>query len=110
MNDHVLVEIQKGMYGLPQVGLIAQEHLNTHISASGYTPSRYTPGFYTHTTRKTTFTLVVDDFGIKYHHKHDALHEVLKNKYIITIDWKVELYIGISLNWTYKNEWSIFLC
>ena len=95
MNDHVLVEIQKGMYGLPQVGLIAQEHLNTHISASGYTPSRYTPGFYTHTTRKTTFTLVVDDFGIKYHYKHDALPllYVLKKKYTITTDWKGALYI-----------------
>ena len=64
------------------------------------------PGLYAHNTRKTTFILVVDDFGIKYHHKHDALHslEVLKNKYTITIDWKGELYIGISLNWNYKKR------
>ena len=74
VNDHVLVEIRKGMYGLPQVDLIAQERLNIHLAASGYTPTRHTLGLYTHNNRKTTFTLVVDDFGIKYHHKHDALH------------------------------------
>ena len=106
VNDHVLVEIRKVMYGLPQAGLIAQEILNIHLAASSYTPSRHTPGLYTHNKRKTTFTLVVDDFGIKYHHKHDALHllEVLKQKYTITTDWKGELYIGISLKWNYKKR------
>ena len=99
VNDHVLVEISKGMYGLPQAGLITHERLNIHLAASGYTPSRYTPGLYTHNKQKTTFTLVVDDFGIKHHHKHDELHllEVLKKKYTITTDWKGELYIDISL-------------
>ena len=105
VNNHVLVEIKKVMYGLPQAGLIAQEILNIHLAASSYTPSRHTLGLYTHNRRKTTFTLVVDDFGIKYHHKHDALHllEVLKKKYTITTDWKGELYIGISLKLDYKK-------
>ena len=87
-NSHVLVEIRKGMYGLPQAGLIAQERLNTHLATGGYTPAKHTPGLYTHHTIKTTFTLVVDDFGIKYHHKHDALHllTLLQKKYNITID------------------------
>ena len=106
VNNHVLVEIRKGMYGLPQAGLIAQERFNIHLGASGYTLSMHTPGFYTYHKRKTTFTLVVDDFGIKYYHKHDALHllEVLKTKYTITTDWKGELYIGISFKWNYKKR------
>ena len=62
------------MYDLPQAGLIAQERLNIHLATSGYTPVRHIPGFYTHNTRKIIFILVVDDFGIKYHHTNDALH------------------------------------
>ena len=64
VNTNVLVEIRKGMYGLPQADLIAQERLNIHLTASGYIPARYTPSLYTHHTLKTTFMLVVDDFDI----------------------------------------------
>ena len=88
VNDHTLMEIRKCMYDLPQAGIIVQERLNIHLAANGYTPSRHTPRLHTHTTHKTTFTLMGDDFGIKYHHKHDALYllHVLKEKYTITTD------------------------
>ena len=59
----MLVEIRKGMYGLPQAVLLVQEQLNIHLATGGYTPANHTPGLYTHHTLKTTFTLVVDDFG-----------------------------------------------
>ena len=54
---------------------------------------------YTCRTLKTTFTLVVDDFGVKYHHRYDALHllNLLEVKYKITTDWKGALCIGITL-------------
>ena len=82
------------MYGLPQAGLIAQDRLNIYLAASSYTASKHRPRLYIHTTRKYTFTLVVNDFEIKYHHKHDALHllHVLKEKCKITTDWKGEHY------------------
>ena len=104
-NSHVLVEIRKGMYGLPQADLIAQERLNNHRATGGYTPAKHTPGLYTHHTLKTTFTLVVDDFGMKYHHKHDALHllTLLQKKYKISTYWKGGLYIGIALAWNYRK-------
>ena len=99
VNNNVLVEIRKGIYGLPQAGLIAQQRLNTHLSKHGYTPAASTPGLYIHHTRKTTFTLIVDDFGVKYHNKTDALHIInyLKEQYTITTDWTGKLYIGITL-------------
>ena len=55
--------------------------------------------------QKTTFTLVVDDFGVKYHNTTDALHIInsLKEQYSITIDWIGKLYIGITLHWNYKK-------
>ena len=69
VNGHVMVEIRKGMYGLPQAGLLAQQRLNAHLLKFGYNKCTHTPGLYTHHTRPTTFTFVVDDFGMKYHSK-----------------------------------------
>ena len=55
--------------------------------------------------KKSTFTLAVDDFEVKYHNKIDALHIInyLKEQYSITTDWTGQLYIGITLHWNYKK-------
>ena len=52
--------------------------------------------------KKTTaspinFTLVVDDFGVKYSGKEHALHlkAALEEKYKATTDWEEKLCIGI---------------
>ena len=37
-------------------------------------PPKYTPGLYLHKTRPISFTLVVDDFGVKYVDKENTLH------------------------------------
>ena len=47
----VYVEILKGMYGLPQAGIIAQELLEKRLNARGYKQSEFTPGLWTHETR-----------------------------------------------------------
>ena len=49
------------------------------------------------------FTLVVDDFGIKYtgKHKFDHLVKTLRKYYKLTIDETGGLYCGITLNWNY---------
>ena len=56
----------KGVYGLPQAGLIAQKRLNVHLLKIGNTKCEHTSGLYAHITRATIFTLVVDNFGVKY--------------------------------------------
>ena len=66
VNGRVLVEIQKGMYGLPQAGRIAYDKLVNHLAPHGYHPCPRTPGLWSHATRPVTFCLVVDDFGVKY--------------------------------------------
>ena len=88
VNWHALAEIRKDMYGLPQASIIAQEGLNIHLATDGHTPSKYTPRLYTRHTLKATFTLVIDDFGVKCHHKYDALHllNLLQLKYNVTTD------------------------
>jgi hypothetical protein len=57
-DGYVYCEIQKGIYGLPQAGIIAQDLLQARLAKVGYHQSK------THKTRKTCFTLVVDDFAI----------------------------------------------
>ncbi len=42
-DGHVYCEIQKGMYGLPQAGIIAQELLADQLRTHGYTQSKTTP-------------------------------------------------------------------
>ncbi len=64
-NNCVYIEIQKGMYGLPQAGILAQELLEQRMARHGYNQSKIVPGLWMHNTRKTTFTLVVDDFVVK---------------------------------------------
>ena len=66
LNGKVLVEIRKGMYGLKQAGRIANDILKQPLKACGYVPCRYTPGLFTHTSRKISFALCVDDFSVKY--------------------------------------------
>ena len=63
------MEIQKGMYGLPQAGKIANDKLKLHLAKFGYKPAPITLGLWSHQTRPLQFSLVVDDFGIKYERK-----------------------------------------
>jgi hypothetical protein len=62
------------MYGLPQVGIIAQELLQERLAKVGYHQSKIIPGLWTHKTRKICLTLVVDNFAIKCTKLEDAQH------------------------------------
>jgi hypothetical protein len=94
-----LVEINKGIYGLPQAGILAQERLIVHLAVHGYHPAKNTPCLFTHITRPIAFTLVVDDFGIKYKGQEhlDHLLNTLRLAYDIAVDPLGSKYIGISI-------------
>jgi hypothetical protein len=98
-NGFVYVEIRRGMYGLPQAGIIAQELLEKRLNERGYHQSKFTPGLWTHETRKTKFALVVDDFGIKYESEENAQHLIdsLTPFYKITVDKDGTRFIGLTL-------------
>ena len=102
-NGWVYCEIRKAIYGLRQSGALAAEQLRKVLAPEGYFQSPHTPGLWLHKTRDISFTLVVDDFGVKYTNKADAEHleGVLKQNYPVKSDWKGEKYIGIDLDWDY---------
>ena len=64
------------------------------------------PGLWKHGWRPVQFTLVVDDFGVKYVGEEHALHlkETLEQNYKVTTDWTGNRYIGITLDWDYKQR------
>ena len=97
------LKIVKGMYGLKQAGIIANMELTRHLEKFGYHPVQHTPGLWKQNKRATIFTLVVDDFAIKYASRQDAKHilQALRAKYTISTDWDTSLYIGTLLNWDY---------
>jgi hypothetical protein len=99
-NGHMYVKIQMGIYRLPQAGILAQELLEKQLNENGYSQSKAVPGLWTHNTRPISFTLVVDDFGVKYVGKELAMHliSILKEHYKISEDWLGSKYIGITLD------------
>jgi hypothetical protein len=62
------------MYGLPQAGINAQELLETRLKTAGCTQSKLTPGYWKHKWQPISFTLVVDNFGVKYIGKEHVTH------------------------------------
>jgi hypothetical protein len=105
-DGKVYIEIQKGMYGLPQAGILTNELLQRNLAKDGYRPTQRTHGLWTHDTRPLSFSLVVDDFGVKYVGREHAEHLMacIKKNYNISSDWKGGAYCGFSLDWDYKKR------
>jgi hypothetical protein len=93
----VYLEICKGMYGLKQAGLLTNQVLQQRLAHYGYYPSRHTLGLWLHKTRSIAFTLVVDDFAVKYvgknnaHHVRNALLRHLGRRSLFRYDTQVGL-------------------
>eukprot|EP00957_Ditylum_brightwellii_P201255 15324795-Ditylum_brightwellii.AAC.1 len=47
----IYIEIQKGMYRLPQAGILANNLLTQRLCDFGYFPCTYTPGLWRHIWR-----------------------------------------------------------
>jgi hypothetical protein len=105
-DGFVYVEIRRGMYGLPQAGRLANDALVLFLADHGYAPVPVTAGLWSHKTRDITFSLVVDDFGIKYTKRADVDHLLtcLKLKYVVKEDWTAERYCGLTLKWDYTKR------
>jgi len=64
-NVVVYVALKQGINGLPQAGLLAQELLEHRLYQHVYTQSNKTMRFSTHSWRPISFSLVVNDSGVK---------------------------------------------
>ncbi|KAL7488864.1 hypothetical protein ACHAW6_014729 [Cyclotella cf. meneghiniana] len=62
----------KDMYGLPHASLIANKLLEQRLNQDGFLQCKLIPGLWSHETQHISFTLIVDDFGVKYVGKEQA--------------------------------------
>jgi hypothetical protein len=85
------------MYGLKQAGLLANQLLQKRLAPFGYYPARHTPGLWLHKTRTIAFSLIVDDFAVKYVGKESAEHlcNTLLRSYELTTDWGGIFFRGL---------------
>jgi hypothetical protein len=108
VDGWVYLEIRKGTYTLKQAGILANKLLQKRLKPFGYHPARHTPGLWLHTTKTVAFSLVVDDFAVKYITESDAHHlqNALLRHYETTTDWGGTVYSEITLKWEYTQNTS----
>ena len=104
-DGYCYARIKKAWYGLKQAGKIAHDDLTKHLAAYGYHKTD-TDGLWKHEWRDINFTLVVDDFGIKYKRREDVEHlqAALADRYVFKLDWDARQYLGITLEWDYSRR------
>ena len=83
-----MIEIRKGMYGLPQAVILANVQLHTHLKIYGYEQTT-TSGLYKYKTKHISFTLIVDGFGICYENINNLHHPSLIQLDHSTVDSKL---------------------
>ena len=76
-----------------------------YVEAEGYHQSATTPGYWKNEWRPVSFSLVVDNFGVKYVGEEHAnnLLSVLRKYYTVDKNAEGSKYCGITLDWDYKN-------
>jgi Reverse transcriptase (RNA-dependent DNA polymerase) len=104
-KGYVLARVDKGMYGLPQAGKVASDHLLPRLHEAGYKPTGRIPGLYKHDTNTIYFTLIVDDFLILHAQKGalEHLKTTLQKHYTITADDAAMKFCGMTLDWNYAD-------
>jgi hypothetical protein len=87
-NGWIHLEMRRAVWGLPQAGILANKRLQSKLTPFGYHECINTPSLWYHEARLVTFTLVVDDFGVKYVDKTDVEHLIasIKTTYNLTKD------------------------
>ena len=103
---YVYVRIKGALYRLKESGKIANKDIVDYLSSFGYHESTITPGLFKHATRNISFTLVVDDFDMKWLSKEDPDHllTALEKKYDMKVDMESKQYVGIDLEWDYTDR------
>jgi hypothetical protein len=69
LDGYVHLEMRRAVWGLPQAGILANKRLGCKLAPFGYYKHTNTPGLWYHKTRPISFTLVVENFGVKYVNK-----------------------------------------
>ena len=106
MKSAVYIVANRRMYGLPQYVLLANNLLEKRLNKRSYQQRKIVPVLWKHEWRPIQFTLVVENFCVKYVGKEHALHlkQTLEENYKVTTEWEGTRYIRITIDWDYKQR------
>ena len=102
----IYMRIEKGMFFLKQAGIIANQELVKHMAPFVYHLVKHTPCLWVHDSRKTLFSIVVDNFCAQYCSTGGCrpFLNALRSKYLIKVDMADTVYIRIKLEWDYGHR------
>ena len=103
VDGWVSTQVDNGMYGMPQAGWVANDHLIPQLLAAGYKETGRTSGLFCHHTNNIIFVLIVDNFLIQFTTEAALTHLIntLQQHYTITIDRTATKSCGMQLDWEY---------
>ena len=105
-EGYIYCEIQKGMYRLPQAGIIDQQLLYECLQKDGCHQSKNTPGLWQRDTCPISFSLVVNNFRVKHVGKENAQHlaDTVQKYYKCSCDWEGECYCRLTIMWDHEGQ------
>jgi hypothetical protein len=102
-GDFILFQVDGSMYGHPVSGRIANRDLVAHLKEHSYNQDPNVPCLFEHATNKTVFTLIVDDFGVKYTgiENFNELVRILNMRWPVKTDITGKKFLGMRIDWHY---------
>ncbi len=105
-SGFVYMEIRNDMYGLLQDGVTANQFLRKRLAKYRYYKVLFSPGLWKHHLQLLLFTLVVDNFGIKFVNKRDLEHLLKTLIELQCKNWlRWWLCCRITLHWNYEDRY-----
>ncbi len=89
--------MQQAIWDLPQAGILSNKQLYRKLAPFGYYKCVNTSGLWFHMTHPITFTLVLDNFGVKYADKADVDHLIASIK-------DIHAYQGLNVQSILKHK------
>jgi hypothetical protein len=95
----ITFEVVMALFGHPLAGKLSEDQLIPRLAAAGYHQTQI-PCLFRHITRPIQFTLIVDDFGVKYTNREDAEHllATLELYHKVRVDWDGHNFIGYQID------------
>ena len=93
------------MYGLKQAAVLAYSHIKETPAPHDYESIEGITSLWKPKSRRISFRLCADHFGIKYFDKKDVLHllDKIESIYSYTTDWSGKNYCRFKLIWNYEK-------
>ena len=93
-SAYIYCEIWKVMYCLLQAVILANQKLVRRLELNGYSPCKNLSGLWRHKWRPIKFSLVADDFGVKYVWEKHVGHLInaIQEHYQVSTYWEGQRY------------------